>query len=157
MSGPGRKRLPTNLKVLRGTDQPCRMNPAEVKPDSDQLEPPLELSAMARVHWDDISKKLAKAGLLTNLDVTALTMYCEAYATWADATENIRKFGTIIKTPKTGYPMPSPYLQVANKAFEQMKSLLTEFGMTPAARAKVPANLDKPKANPFAKNARRPK
>ena len=33
--------------------------------------------------------------------------------------------------------MQSPYLAVANKAMEQIKAMLTEFGMSPSSRSRV--------------------
>jgi len=38
-------------------------------------------------------------GLLTNLDRSALAAYCGAYALWAEATEAIQKYGTMVKSP----------------------------------------------------------
>jgi len=40
---------------------------------------------------------------------------------------------------KTGYLAHSPYLTIANKCFDQLKAILQEFGMTPAARSRVTA------------------
>ena len=34
------------------------------------------------------------------------------YAVWAEATEAIQKFGTMVKSP-TGYPVQSPYVSIA--------------------------------------------
>ena len=42
----------------------------------------------------------------------------------------------MLKSPH-GFPVQSPYLAVANRAMEQMRSLLSEFGMSPASRTKV--------------------
>ena len=39
-----------------------------------------------------------------------------------------------------GFPVQSPYLAVANRALEQLRSLLSEFGMSPASRTKVSAS-----------------
>ena len=46
------------------------------------------------------------------------------------------RYGAVIKAP-SGFPVQSPFLAIANKAHEQMVKLLTEFGMTPAARTRV--------------------
>ena len=45
----------------------------------------------------------------------------------------------IILSPDKRFPMPSPYLPIANKAMEQMQRALLEFGMSPASRTKVSA------------------
>lgn len=135
----GRKQLPTNLKVLKGTAQKSRLNPKEPKPKNDKIRMPEGLSDLAKKHFKKVSKELKEAGILTNIDVQALALYCEAYARWMDANEKINNFGSVIKAP-SGYPVQSPYLSISNKAFEQMKAMLTEFGMTPSSRSKVTSN-----------------
>lgn len=153
----GRRPIPTQLKVLHGTDQPCRINKNEAEPETDRIEPPHELSDEARKHWDLVVRELKSAGLITNLDVVALTMYCEAYATWRHASKQIQKYGTVVKAEKSGFPMQSPYLAIANRAFDQMKGMLTEFGMTPSSRTRVNASPAKAsKKNKFAGHAKRP-
>jgi quercetin dioxygenase-like cupin family protein len=42
---------------------------------------------------------LSKFHLLTNLDRAALAAYCGAYSLWAEATEAIQKFGSMVKSP----------------------------------------------------------
>ncbi|MCP3852926.1 MAG: phage terminase small subunit P27 family, partial [Gammaproteobacteria bacterium] len=106
------------------------------KPKSDNIKMPVGMSADAKKHWKQVSKQLKEAGILTNLDITALMIYCETYAQWKDATDKISTHGAVVKG-KDGYPIRSPYLYVAQKGFEQMKSMLTEFGMTPSSRTKV--------------------
>jgi hypothetical protein len=45
----------------------------------------------------------------------------------------------------------SSYLAIANKAFEQLSKMLTEFGMTPSSRSRVSkVQPDKPQLNPRA-------
>ena len=76
--------------------------------------------------------------MLTKLDRGALATYCGAYALWAEAMEQIQKFGTIVKSP-TGYPIQSPYLAVANRQAEIMMRVASEFGFTPASRSRITA------------------
>ena len=138
MAKPGRKPVPTRLKIIKGTDQPCRMRKDEPKPESDRIEKPFKLSAVANKQWDDLVVELKAAKLLSNIDTHALAMYCEAYATWMDANKKIRAHGVVVKS-KNGFPVQSPFFHVANKAFDQMKGLLIEFGMTPSSRTRVSA------------------
>ncbi len=137
----GRKPLPTNLKLLKGTAQPCRMNKNEPKPKSDKVKMPTFLSPAAKKCWRRVSKTLSEAGLLTNLDVDALATYCEAFARWVDANEKVEKMGGVIKSPN-GYPIINPYLSISNKAQEQMKTMITEFGMTPSSRTKIDVKVE---------------
>ena len=70
------------------------------------------------------------------LDRAALAAYCGAYALWAEATEAIQKFGTMIKSP-SGSPVQSPYVAVANRQAEIMMRIASEFGFTPASRSRI--------------------
>jgi P27 family predicted phage terminase small subunit len=55
---------------------------------------------------------------------------------WAEATEAIQKFGTMVKSP-SGYPQQSPYVAVANRQAEIMMRIASEFGFTPASRSRI--------------------
>jgi P27 family predicted phage terminase small subunit len=73
---------------------------------------------------------------LTNLDRAVLAAYCGSYALWAEATEAIQKYGSMIKSP-SGYPVQSPYLAIANRQAEIMMRIASEFGFTPASRSRI--------------------
>jgi P27 family predicted phage terminase small subunit len=122
--------------MVKGTDQPCRINPSEPKPDTENIEKPEGLSEKAAVHWDIVVAQLQAVGVMTSLDVHALELYCESYARWREATEQIENYGMIVKSP-SGYPVQTPYLGIANTALKHMKDLLVEFGMTPSSRTRV--------------------
>lgn len=144
----GAKPKPTALKLLQGTAQPCRMNKNEPKPKSDAVKMPVGLSVEAKKCWKQVSKHLKDAGVLTNLDIHALSLYCEAFARWNDANNKLKKYGTVIKAP-SGFPVQSPYLAIANKAFDQMRVMLVEFGMTPSSRTKVSVAESSPSSDPI--------
>jgi P27 family predicted phage terminase small subunit len=138
MSRRGAKPVPTNTKALRGTVRADRGNAHEPEPKSDVPACPSDLSAEAKREWRRVTKELAPLGLLTRIDRAALAAYCQAWATWIEAQAALRQYGVIIKSP-SGYPMQSPCLVVANKAFEQMRLMLAEFGMSPRSRTRVHA------------------
>jgi P27 family predicted phage terminase small subunit len=73
---------------------------------------------------------------MTDIDGAALAAYCQAWARWVEAEENLVKYGVVIKAP-SGFPIQSPYLAIANKAMDQMTRLLVEFGMSPSSRSRV--------------------
>ena len=148
MAKPGRRPIPTQLKIIKGTDQPCRMKKDEPKPADDNIEMPEGLSVDAAKHWGKVCQQLQDAHIITNIDVMALSMYCEAYSTWSSANKKIQVHGAVIKG-QNGFPVQSPYLMVANKAFEQMRSMLMEFGMTPSSRTRVSTTSDAKKKNRF--------
>jgi P27 family predicted phage terminase small subunit len=117
------------------------MNTQEPMPEPLLPECPAELGPVARQEWDRLAADLGKLKLLTSLDRAALAAYCGSYALWAEATEAIQKYGTMIKSPN-GFPVQSPYVAVANRQAEIMIRIASEFGFTPASRSRIatPAN-----------------
>ena len=132
----GRRPKPTRLKVLTGNLGKRPMNKHEPKPEPVVPECPNELGPVARREWDRLASELGKLKILTALDRAALAAYCGAYALWAEATEAIQKYGTMVKSP-SGYPIQSPYVSIANRQAEIMMRIASEFGFTPASRSRI--------------------
>lgn len=134
----GRRPKPTRLKLLTGNPGKRPINMDEPKPEAAIPDCPPELGPVAQNEWHRLAAELNKLRILTQLDRAALAAYCGAYALWAEATENIQKFGTMVKSP-TGYPIQSPYVSVANRQAEIMMRIASEFGFTPASRSRISA------------------
>jgi phage terminase small subunit len=80
-------RKPHNLHVLQGTARPDRaLRPAQ---DADRFGPlgeaPTWMLPAAKDLWAEIDTSLGKAGVLTALDRSQLTMYCQMMARWQAA------------------------------------------------------------------------
>src|ERR1700741_3075093 len=134
----GRRPKPTRMKALTGNPGKRPLNAREPRPEPAAPDCPPELSPLARLEWERLSAELAKLNLITHLDRGALATYCGAYALWAEAMEQIQKYGTIVKSP-TGYPIQSPYLAIANRQAELMMRVASEFGFTRASRSRISA------------------
>lgn len=132
----GRRPKPSRLKYLTGNPGKRPLNANEPMPEAAIPQCPPELGPAARREWERLVGDLAKLSMLTNLDRAALAAYCGAYALWADATEQIQKYGAMIKSP-TGYPVQSPYIAIANRQAEIMMRIASEFGFTPASRSRI--------------------
>jgi P27 family predicted phage terminase small subunit len=132
----GRRPKPTRLKLLTGNPGKRPLNANEPKPEVAMPDCPVELGLVARREWDRMATELASLRILTQLDRAALAAYCGAYAMWAEATESIQKYGTMVKSP-TGYPVQSPYVSIANRQAEIMMRIACEFGFTPASRSRI--------------------
>ena len=131
----GRKPKPTTIAAdMR--DRP------EIVPPKLPSAPP-HLSKEEKKVWRKVGKQLLDAGLLGTLDAGALAAYSVAYCRWVEANKKIQEHGMLVKSPN-GFPMQSPYLPIANKAMEQMVKLMSEMGMTPASRVRLP-KMEKPK------------
>lgn len=134
----GRKPVPTALKALRGNLGKRSLNEREPMPRVEVPLCPDHLVGEARREWRSTSRLLAQMGLLARVDRAVPAMYRQAWGRWLEAEEALKKYGVMVRSPN-GFPMQSPYLAVANQAMAQMRSLLTEFGMTPASRTRVHA------------------
>lgn len=132
----GRRPKPTRLKVLAGNPGKRPLNAQEPEPEPAVPECPPELGPVAKREWDRLAGELGKLRIITHLDRGALASYCGAYALWAEAMEQLQKYGTMIKSP-SGYPQQSPYLAVANRQAEIMMRIASEFGFTPASRSRI--------------------
>ena len=132
----GRRPKPTNLKLLHGNPGKRPIGPNEPKPAVEIPSVPDHLNEVAKLEWNRVGEKLARLGLVTELDRAALAAYCCEYARWVEAEEALKKTGTVVRSPN-GYPILSPYWTVSNRALEHMKSFLIEFGLTPASRARL--------------------
>jgi P27 family predicted phage terminase small subunit len=115
-----------------------RLNPHE--PETKPAIPrcPGHLGPEAKREWRRLAPQLARLGLLSKINREALALFCQAWARWVEAEEALKRYGVMVKSPN-GFPMQSPYLAVANKAMEQMRALLAEFGMSPSSRTRVHA------------------
>src|SRR5262249_35102369 len=132
----GRRPKPTRIKALTGNPGKRPLNHHEPRPEPALPECPAELSPAAQREWVRLTSELAKLNLITNLDRGARATDCGAYASWAEAMEQIQKYGTMVKSP-TGFPIQSPYLAIANRQAEIMMRIASEFGFTPASRSRL--------------------
>ena len=134
----GRKPKPTKLKLLAGNPGGRPLNDREPEPEVTIPDCPDHLTDVAKAEWERIAPELESLGLLSEIDRAALAGYCTAWGRWVEAEEQLKKTGTIVKSPNN-FPIQSPFLAIANKALGQMREFLTEFGMTPSARSRVRA------------------
>lgn len=132
----GRKPKPTILKIREGNPGCRPLNDREPIPPAGAPEPPEWLDELAMKEWDRITPVLADMELLTPADHAALEAYCTVYSRWARCEQQVQQTGTIIKA-LNGRPMKNPYLLVANEAFEMMRKLIIEFGLTPSSRSRI--------------------
>lgn len=145
----GRRPKPTALKELQGNPGHRPLNKREPKPTGTPTCP-RHLDEEAKKEWKRISAELTTLGLLTSVDRAALAAYCAAYSRWVKAEESIQRFGAVIKSPKSGFPIQNPYVSVANTALDHMRKFAIEFGLTPASRTRLQVSPDHGSGDPFA-------
>lgn len=153
----GRPTIPTHIKETKGTLRKDRMNPDEPKLPVKVPEPgsPLlaDMSPLAKQVMPHFATLLADMGVLTDPDAPALRLLCEAFAEGIEARNLIQRIGSpYYATSKPGGDVmyrPHPAVAMAADADRRFVVLANQFGLTPAARAKVSAEIASKTINPF--------
>ncbi len=81
------------------------------------------------------------------VDKYALGGFCVSAGRYIEANTKLQETGGPILTSKeTGNLYQNPWLHIANKAWDQMRQMFSEFGLTPAERARlhVPREPEEP-------------
>ena len=141
MATRGRKPKPSALKLLEGNPGKRPLNEKEPIPPKGSIRCPSWLLPEAKKEWKRLAPSLEAMGVLTVLDLTAFEGYCQAYARWKEAEMFIAQHGSIFKTP-SGYVQQVPQVSIAQQNLKIMQSLCSEFGLTPATRARIIAAGD---------------
>lgn len=133
-------RKPPKLKVIAGTDQPCR------RPETQSIELPLADSVppaaewLPNTHaikeWERLAPILHAAGLLTEGGLSALGVLCALHGELVDLWSR--------KVTPTGHMLA------------QYRSLVNDFGLTPVAQGKVRPIGEAKTKNPFSNNRKGP-
>jgi P27 family predicted phage terminase small subunit len=85
-----------------------------------------------------------KVRMLTEVDLAAISVYCQSYGRWVEAEKLVKAKGLTTTTDK-GNVIQRPEVGIANTAMRDIISFAKEFGMTPSSRSniKVDDTLDK--------------
>lgn len=135
-------RVPSALKVVRGTDRPDRRNAHEPRPRAadTSARPPawLKLSPLARRAWADIAPILREMTVLSEADRIALALLCDTLAEYVEAKRLVDAEGAVYWTKgKTVMQRTHPAVAIRADAWRRARLMLSEFGLTPAARPRV--------------------
>lgn len=167
----GRNRRSAPTHVLRGTFRADRHEdvPAVIAPTG-RPAPPKPLEGDAQAEWDRMIARLEQCGTLSIVDDGALYQYVQLFAetegiavTQAETAETIRilqenldglgkkvTFDQILEVAQELAKLrklEAGYITKVRQGRMALRMLLTEFGLTPASRARVKgAGTQKPKS-----------
>lgn len=148
----GRKRIPDHLKVVKGTAQPCRMNPNAPAPSADLPEPPEWLSERAAEWFRQTVAILDGMGIASADHRDMLSLAASRYDEILDCTAVIEDLGrtyTVVMVSGSISFKARPEVAMRNESMRHLQSLLAEFGLSPASVSKVSAPPGE-RENPFA-------
>lgn len=128
----GRIPTPTARKLMLGNPGRRPLNSSE--PDVQLLKvlprPPKHLCRIGAAKWRSKGRELLAAGLLTALDLDALTRFCRWYEISVKASKKL-------ELDQLGGIQSTNLLNAYSMASKAMRQLEQEFGMTPASRSRV--------------------
>ena len=100
-------------------------------------KPPEHLTDRAKEAWRKLGPKLAKVGLLTELDGMGMEVLCQAYADTVDVAQKLGEESLVVTVGENNTPMANPLVGIVAKNLATLKWALTQFGLTPAARTGI--------------------
>lgn len=138
----GRRPKPTALRELNGNAGHRPANKAEPKPHLGAAEPPEWLPESGRRFWHELEPMLLSMRVLTEADRPALVALAAVYAIWRRAFDVIWEEGTSYEAVTEHGTMMRRRPEATDEAdaWRRFRSMLIEFGLTPAARSRVSAS-----------------
>ena len=128
---------PTAVLEARGSTVPGRRRTGEPRPPVEAPGCPSWLSREARAEWRRVVAELERMGVIAKADRAALTVYCEA---WGDFVALRAEIDRRIKAAGPGgydVVISAGLLNAKNKTADRLVRAAQQFGLTPAARARV--------------------
>jgi P27 family predicted phage terminase small subunit len=146
---PGRRPLPSKLKLLRGNPGGRPLNTREPQPPALERvpRPPRYLGRRAAAEFRRVARQLVDSRVLTALDLAALGAYCSAFGQAAEVDERMKAENLVLHGERGCYL--NPLLIAGNAARKLMRAWASELGLTPASRARV-HSIPQAAADPFA-------
>lgn len=148
----GRKAESNALKVLKGTDQPCRMRD---EPNFEKIakipKAPTYMNHYAKKVYKITAEQLAALGVLDVVNINAVIMYANEMGKYIEAEEQLKVEGrTMIEKSDKGVSrtVRNPLDRMASEYLSNAKMLAVELGVTPASASKVKVT-DKKDKNPL--------
>lgn len=130
---------PSALVEYEGNPGKKPDNVGEPKPPlMTHADPPMELPPMGMQIWDTLVPMLARIKLVTEADLMAYWRYCDLFARYLQ----LREYVIDQEKLNRGKPYVGPEDQRMIRIAEKLAKLEGEFGMTPAARARIQIETD---------------
>lgn len=141
--GKGRKPIPNAIKVLKGTDQPCRMR-EEISYEKITRIPkaPDYMCSAGKKVYKITAQQLAGQGILNVVNINAVMMYANEIGKYIEAekklseSEDGRMMKEVSDKGSIRY-IRNPLDKMASEYLANAKMWAVELGITPASASKV--------------------
>ena len=133
----GRNPLPDKIKKIRGTDQPCRLNPdqPEFTLVTDAGPAPDFLGQYGKLIFDTVCKELIGAGILQNVDIELVILLADQYDDYFGAVQELKTKKYIVDF--NGNKKLNPAWRIKNMAGQKIIQLSAQLGLSPSARQRL--------------------
>ncbi len=149
----GRTAAPAALRLIGGRSEGRDSGGRVVEPPPAfrriPPKPPTWLSREAKAEWKRVVPGLSRLDLLKEEDRAALTVYCETWARFVEATKDVHANGFTITNrtirkdgTESEWTSKNPAVTVAETASVQLRGMAQEFGLTPSAESKLARTAD---------------
>ena len=141
----GRKKIPTQLKKIRGTYAKSREveNEMQVAKVEQPPKPPSWLTKTGKEQWVLVTNELFTLQMLHAVDLALVEAYCNAMALHIETEKVLHETGRIQvyrdEDGKVKHSQIVPLVTVSKQALQDAIKLATQFGFTPSARTKINA------------------
>jgi P27 family predicted phage terminase small subunit len=138
MSNAGRPSVPAHMKELAGTlrkdrtRQGITFTPINIVP-----KPEVWLNNRAKKYFRNTCELLIGKGLLNDGNVQLVIMMAQEFATYEEATRELKKSGMTRVVGENHYEQASPWVAIRNQAFKNYKDIASLFGMDPVSSQKI--------------------
>ena len=141
----GRPRIPTEIKILKGTLSPSRelLAPMLVELSEGVPQPPAHLNASGFEYWEVTCRELKNNHLLTGVDLGLVAGYCNELGLYKKACGMTEAEGEVIVN-RFGDKTVSPWYDVRSRALKHATHRGQLFGVTPSARGKIETGKSAP-------------
>lgn len=131
-------------KQLQAVPAPEPVSSGVVTPVVDAVQAEIDASPIAGQRPGLAAIALAMARILDNPHAipqqpaaAALAVYCETWSRYVKAVQQCRAEGLVLTNPGSGRTHANPAAAIAHTAAAQMLRFAQEFGLTPAAEARL--------------------
>ena len=150
----GRKPISNALKMLKGTDQPCRMREEVTMEKITKVPPPpAYLNTDGKRVYKITAEQLAAVGLLDVVNINSVMMYANEVGKYIEAEKKLKIEGRTFEVTRKDVTTVerNPLDRMASEYLANATRLAVELGVTPAAASRVKAPEKKEDMDEFDK------
>ena len=139
----GRKAKPAEMYDMKKAKKSnafleARKNTENRLKTDNNLSCPKELSSVAQKEWRRVMRLYRKmdAKIMNDLDISALSMYCEAVAMWKEAQAQWKACGKVFSEDKDEQRTLNKVRSIMNEQVKVVISLAEQLCLSPVGRAR---------------------